>query len=288
MNIFDKTYKEAGTGKEYYFHAVSFNTRLKDFPKENDKLKRDVIDALATECYISFDAIISYTAYNSEKKYRNPSDINIIKRLGKFLNNDEYAFLVPCKIENGLDFIQQDVKEIYEMFYELFAIYDVSECFNHLPNKTKDEEDISLYYMKLVDDIEKSINTKYLFLPDEIKVILIKILKETRIFVSSYSVPGVVDSWIEINPQIKYFDPVFDIIESDPDVYNRIKTGQSFVNFRFIPTEDDIEQRKLYFEKVNEENEKCNFRYSEERMFQNELLETLTAVFKSRLCNRIL
>ncbi|NMA85574.1 MAG: hypothetical protein GX962_17130 [Epulopiscium sp.] len=282
MKILDKTYKETGTGKEYYFHAVYFNTRLKEFPKENDRLKSEVIETLGKECYVSPDTIISHTAYNSEKKYRNPLDIDTIKKFGKFLSNNEYAFLVPCKIENGLDFIQKDVEEIYEMFYELISIYDVSERFNHLPNKTKDEENIIIYYRKLVDDVEKEINIKYLFLPDEIKDILLKILKETRIFMSSYSVPGVVDSWMEINPKIKYFDPVFDIIESAPDVYNRIKIGQSFVKFRFIPTEDDIEQRKLYFEKINEENEL--FRYSEARMFQNELLKTLTAVFKSRLC----
>lgn len=284
MKILNKTYKETGTGKEYYFHAVYFNTRLKEFTKENDRLKSEVIITLGKECHVSKDAIINYTAYNSEKKYRNPLDIDIIKRLGKFLNNDEYAFLVPCKIENRLNFIQQDVKEIYEMLYELLSIYDVSNCFNHLPNKTNDEEDISLYYMRLIDDIEKKINTKYLFLPDRIKGILTQILNETKVFMCSYSVPGVVDSWIETNPQIKYFDPVFDIIKNNPDIYNKIKAGQYLIKFRFIPTEEDIEQRKLYFEKINEENKNYNFKYSEERMFQNELLKTLTAVFKSRLC----
>ena len=46
-----------------------------------------------------------------------------------------------------------------------------------------------------------------------------------------------------------------------------------------------VEARQSYFAETSERIEDGNFRYSEERVFQNELLRTLTLVFENDLEN---
>jgi 16S rRNA G527 N7-methylase RsmG len=50
---------------------------------------------------------------------------------------------------------------------------------------------------------------------------------------------------------------------------------------RLYPDEKLIKERKAYFEEINRKNEDYNLKYSENRLFQNEILNTLKIVFEN-------
>ena len=172
----------------------------------------------------------------------------------------------------------QIIREVYEMLYDVLSLYKASKCYNYLPN-TKNADGAWEYYESMIDKIRKHINVAFLGKRDtETFKKLYRIIDETEIFVKSFSVPGVVERWREINPTINYFDHVFDLIkELDKEGFE----GNSFLNkFSFVPNEREIKMRNLYFYNKERKNSIGNLRYSEERIYQDELLNTLASVFE--------
>ena len=53
------------------------------------------------------------------------------------------------------------------------------------------------------------------------------------------------------------------------------------MKFVCYPDKELIENRKKYFAEINQKNEESNLKCSETRIFQNELLNTLTLVFQN-------
>ena len=160
-------------------------------------------------------------------------------------------------------------------------MYDVSNCFNEVPDKKIGKEKEEEYFSRLIDDVQREIDCLFLFEKDETRNKLNAIVRDTRIFVKSYEMPGVVDYWLEVNPALKYFDPVFDIMETDNVLFKKICNGEyKVVRFRFIPSEEELKVKKKYLENLDCGNQNNNFRFSEERLFQNELINTLTILFK--------
>ena len=53
------------------------------------------------------------------------------------------------------------------------------------------------------------------------------------------------------------------------------------MKFACYPDKELIVNRKKYFAEINQKNEESNLKYSEIRIFQNELLNTLTLVFQN-------
>lgn len=104
------------------------------------------------------------------------------------------------------------------------------------------------------------------------------IIDETERFVKRFERPGVVMRWREINPQMNYYDCAFELMDDcGPKAFvDAANRGM----LSYIPTKEDVANRKRYFEALKRKNDADNLRYSETRMFQNELLETLTKVFE--------
>lgn len=110
-----------------------------------------------------------------------------------------------------------------------------------------------------------------------------RIIGEVRWFVKNFETPGVAERWLEINPKLNYFDPVYDVIEEDSDLYLEIENGQwkmweTTIHFGCHPTVKDLLERKAYFDAIKKENEEQNNQFSEERIFQNEVVRTLGMV----------
>lgn len=108
-----------------------------------------------------------------------------------------------------------------------------------------------------------------------------QVIDETEQFVRSYEMPGVVKRWKSINPKIIYFDCAFDLMEECPESYKEISRGLTDMRLACYPDEELIENRKNYFAEIKQKNEESNLKYSETRIFQNELLNTLTLVFQN-------
>lgn len=86
----------------------------------------------------------------------------------------------------------------------------------------------------------------------------------------------------KLNPNIKYFDSVFDIIEENPELYKSIKNEHlrgNPIQFNFFPSKQEIAERQKYFE---EKRQKYPTR-TIDRFYQDELVETLNKRFNQCL-----
>lgn len=220
--------------------------------------------------------------------------INTIQLLGlAFGGGDEMAFLEEVDIEtitqalmdreNGVNVSR--IKEVYRMLYDVLNEIDESCNFNFVPGMEKNSADAFSYYEKRIDAIRCVVNTRFLD-KREVREKLIRIVDETECFIKSFSIPGVVRRWKEINRKITYFDVVYDICAENYKLYesvcNRkigIEDGMLFL-FDFLPTEKDFEERNKYFFQIIKKVDDGNLQYSYEKIFRNELLQTLEKVFE--------
>ena len=174
--------------------------------------------------------------------------------------------------------IRTSIKSVYEMLREILALYERTECYNTVPAGEK-EQDILEYLGKKLLEIRKEI--KRLFSTEgKIGAQLTEIVDETEQFVNTCEMPGVVERWKQINPDIVFFDCTFDIRETCPELFQEMKQGLTFLKLSFYPDETLVAARNQYFEKAKKKMEDENLEYSEVKVFQDELLKTLTLVFE--------
>lgn len=174
--------------------------------------------------------------------------------------------------------IRKAIKTVYSELWEMLALYEKTDGFNKVPAGEGDE-DIWEYMGDRLLDVRKSVDMFFLG-EEEISRELHQIINETEYFIRQYEIPGVSARWKEINPRLIYFDCSFMIMESDPELYKKISRGQTEVSLSTYPDEELIKEKKEYFKRIEEINERNNLRYSEERIFQNELHRTLKLLFK--------
>lgn len=156
-------------------------------------------------------------------------------------------------------------------------MYEVTEGFNEIPDKT--DKDIWDYLGVRLVDIRKDVHMQFLG-QQNIMEKLTRIVDETEFFIRQYEVPGVVMRWKQINPQLLYFDCAFEIMEEEPKTYKMLCRGLTNARLGCYPDEELIANRKAYFKSIEEKNNQANLRYSEKRIFQNELLHTLIILFE--------
>lgn len=219
--------------------------------------------------------------------------LNTVRLLGLAYGGNEMAFLEEVEIETITQALMEkennrcsaQIKEIYRMLYEILYEIDESCNYNFVPGKETESIDAFAYYEKRIDAVRNLANTKFLD-KRQIRQQLIQIIDETEVFVKSYSIPGVVTRWKELNKRIKYFDAVYDICAENYKLYkavcNREVTIDNLIllKFDFLPTERDLEERAKYFANIVQKVDDDNLQYSYEKVFRNELLVTLEKVFE--------
>lgn len=174
--------------------------------------------------------------------------------------------------------IRTSMKTVYGMLWEVLALYEKTDCYNKVPEGEK-EADIWDYMGDKLLNVRKMIDALFLG-EEELREKLNYIVDETEQFVRSYELPGVVKRWRRMNPRMLFFDRVFDFMEACPDEYKEISRGLTEVKFSCYPDESLIEERKRYFAASKKKIEDGNLQYTEDRVFQDELLRTLTLVFE--------
>lgn len=174
--------------------------------------------------------------------------------------------------------IQTSIQTVYGMLWEVLALYEKTDGYNRIPEGEK-AGDIWAYMSGRLLEVRKCIDK--LFLGERaLCEKLHNIVDETEYFVRAYEVPGVVKRWKRMNPQILFFDCAFELMENYPDIYKEISWGLTDLNLACYPDETLTEARKKYFASAKKKIEENNLRYTKERVFQNELLRTLTFVFE--------
>lgn len=77
------------------------------------------------------------------------------------------------------------------------------------------------------------------------------------------------------------WDCAFDIKKKEPLAYQKMSWGISNLELFCYPDEELEKAREEYFENLEEQMEEHNLRYSEERVFQDEVQRTLLLVFEA-------
>lgn len=219
--------------------------------------------------------------------------INAIQLCGLAFADDEMAFLKEIEIEKITQALMEhengkyltQIKEVYKMLYDVLSEIDESCNYNFVPGMENDKANAFSYYEKRIDVIRNFVSTRFLDKRD-VREKLVRIIGETERFVKSYSIPGVVQRWKNINKKITYFDVVYDICTENYKLYLAICNKEiEFENrtlfmFDFLPTEKDFEERTEYFSRIVKEVDDGNLQYTYEKLFRNELLATLEKVFE--------
>ncbi len=175
--------------------------------------------------------------------------------------------------------IGASIRKVYGMLWEMLAMYEKTECYNKVPEGAE-EDDIWDYMGNRLLEARKEISR--LFLGEEVLgAKLLQVADETECFIRSYEQPGVVTRWKRINPRILFFDCTFDLMEECPELYQEISWGLNDLKLSCYPDETLTAARKCYFLETKKKIEDGNLRYSEERVFQDELHRTLTLVFEN-------
>ena len=177
------------------------------------------------------------------------------------------------------------IQAVYEKMWEVLELYEKTNRYNEIPYGEVGK-DILDYMGEKMLAVRKTIET----LTSEnasLKKKLTRIADELEIFLNAYSVPGVVDRWSKINPQILYFDCAYDFIEEEPELYEMTKSGAFEFHLNCYPNQTDIAARKAYFTEIETRNKEGNLRYSEAKIFQDELHNTLSLVFEYDFIERL-
>lgn len=175
--------------------------------------------------------------------------------------------------------IRTSIKTVYGMLWDVLALYEKTDSYNKIPEGEK-EVDIWDYMGDKLLEVRKTIDMLLLG-EEDIKRKLTQIVDETERFVRICERPGVVKRWKRINPQILFFDCAFDLMEECPEMYQEISCGLTDLKLACYPDETLLAARKRYFAAAKKRIEEGNLQYTEDRVFQDELLRTLTLVFEN-------
>lgn len=287
--------KDSYTGEIFQINGMQYISDRNDYiNKENltgieAYRKRASSEIHASEKRIQeIDSFCVNGEFPGEGKKKDGTILGYIKNLGKFLKGNEEAYLSPVKYftnteENFMKmnlkekcYRKEKIKNIYAKLNRLIHQIVSSDHFNFIPGST---EDAWNYYEKEIFYIQEDVYNKFIGEEDIIRR-LNRIIKEEEIFIKSYSEPGVDERWKLINPNINYFDVVYDVMKNHPELYQHIKSGDSAIKFNFYPSEAEVINREKYFKNIKNEDIDNNLRYSETQIFQNEVVMTLKMVIE--------
>ena len=168
---------------------------------------------------------------------------------------------------------------IYEELAWLLTQYEATNCFNEVPAGTPETDPLE-YLKNRLQNIRCS--AAMLFFGDsDLEEKIEQVIGETEFFLKQYEVPGVVQRWKELNPNLTFFDCAFDLITECPEEFGRMRMGLSPLGLSCYPDKKELRRRKAYFAAVRRRFARAGRKYSEEAAFQDELCQTLEQVFRA-------
>lgn len=173
------------------------------------------------------------------------------------------------------------IKTVFSELYKIVGLYEITGCYNYIPGQKS--VDVWKYMERKILVVRRIVDS--LLLGEEVvSKKLHRIIDETEYFVKCYERPGTVMRWKQINPKLLFFDCAFDLLEQlDHDAYLCMQRGLTNTRLSLYPDEKLIMDRKKYFQEIYKKNQENNLQYSEERIFQNEMHDTLKLVFENDL-----
>lgn len=199
-------------------------------------------------------------------------------------------FIINIVTDNSVDYLEVPmrreeinlaIKTVFSELYKIVGLYEITGCYNCIPGQKS--VDVWKYMERKILVVRRIVDS--LLLGEEVvSKKLHRIIDETEHFVKCYERPGTVIRWKQINPKLLFFDCAFDLMEQlDKDVYLCMQRGLTNTRLSLYPDEKLIMDRKRYFQEIYKKNQENNLQYSEERIFQNEMHNTLKLVFENDL-----
>jgi len=240
----------------------------------------------------TIDRVLGFYSGEKEGKGNKSVTIDTVKALGKALcDGDEYGLLIKIEPSNVLMIIKQaeelwgtsDLNHIYSLLSSLIYELEASSYYSFKPGTLEDGFE---YYDMRLQSIRHEIDSRF-WNKKDIRNKLYRLVEETEELIKRCSRPGTPERWLKANYKLRYYDCVFDFIEACPELYKSIKNGDmgmcqgQIISFSFYPTEQECIDRKCYFAELITKNVKQNSKYSEERFYQNELVDAFRLVFES-------
>ena len=153
--------------------------------------------------------------------------------------------------------------------YELLDIMTESDFYNL---KIVDQSDAENgYYDDRINEIYSIIDELYIdnrILNEK----WIRIMNPIRDLIHRHEFPGICDEiWIGANEAVTYFDVAFDIAESNPELFERVKNGRAGFRFSIEIDQDMIKRRKQYMQNKKREDELGNAHRSELQLLEEEM-----------------
>ena len=190
----------------------------------------------------------------------------------KNFNKAPHFLLSKTEREHKLHIVYMELRNILGM-------YKYTDCYNYLP----DEEDVADYLKIKLTKIHIMVNV--LFEKTEWEEKLHRIVSEVQYFVSRYERPGVVLRWKQLNPNLLFYDSAFQFKEEvSHEAYLKCQRGLTGYRLSLYSDDELIEQRRMYFEHAKNSALMINTTFSEDKLFEEELLKTLDMVFEHDFC----
>lgn len=264
----------------YVFFWNKMKRAFDKMTKKEEQAQSEMIGWIADKLGTPDETVHNHFRTRNQNGATLPKKITDIKNYGAVLANNEYEFLFKLTDNTFKDKAEnQDraAKIIFNMLYDLLALYEVSDGFNRIPG-TDNSDGAWSYFENEIDRVRKELETLFLGERESAnREKLETIINETEDYIKSYSIPGVVKRWREINSLINFFDCAFEIIDECGMETARLLHSKGLLDY--LPSDFLIIERKKYFAERENANVKENLRYSETRFFQKELLRTLAMVF---------
>lgn len=170
--------------------------------------------------------------------------------------------------------------EAYENITKIYEILRkrISSYIDLMENYPGEDENIKKFERKKFEEAREIASTNFWY-SDEIYEKAMKVIAEVEGFINESDFLDPPYRWREMNPNLKYFDVAFTLIEESFDLYKRAKDGETGFNLTYFPTLEEYFERKQYFSEKNRICATQRLDCSENGFYKRELIKTLAKVF---------
>lgn len=274
-----KTYIDPITNFNYLFNQKKLIESYEKYVSTHKITKKELNEKLSKILHISEESIRKHLSNKN-----SPSLIEQIYEYGDFLEGDRFVFLELREKEESFyekaqdilsqsDFVERCIQAVRSGVINILAEYSATNCFNR---KNVIDDDMVIYYRKKVDSLE--IMIMKIHKNDELVKSLFDITKIIKKFVCAGEYPGITKEWYEINPQLRFYSPAFELMLYNPKAFE-ISLMNDMLDYH--PTEDEKNEYLEYFAKLEKDNQKNNYHYNLNDYFQRELISTVDILFKN-------
>lgn len=169
----------------------------------------------------------------------------------------------------------RSIQFVFQKILTLLMQYEATDGFNRGPEGV----DIHTYLEHQLGQIRVAATA--LFLGEkELGRKMERVIDEVESVTRSCEMPGVVERWIRLDPNLQYFDCAFDLLDEAPGLYDKISMQLTNFQLRCYPSERVQKERNAYFEAAKRRQERCGRTYSQQRAYQEELCRAARLVFE--------